>query len=116
MILPYPDSKLLPNRSSGKHWTAVHKAKDAAKATGYAIGLQNKPEIVKGSLIPLEIHFYPPDNRKRDLDGALSSMKSTLDGVAQAWGVDDSCFRPITIDMKDKIEGGKVVITVKRTQ
>ena len=109
------DSKLLPNRSSGKHWTATAKAKADAKATGYAIGYKNKPDVAKDVLIPLEIHFYPPDKRRRDIDGCLSSLKHALDGIAQAWGLDDSRFRPITIDMKDPISGGKVVITVKKT-
>jgi crossover junction endodeoxyribonuclease RusA len=41
----------------------------------------------------MSITFYPPDRRKRDLDGMLSAIKSGLDGLADAIGCDDSRWR-----------------------
>jgi len=40
----------------------------------------------------LLIDAYPPDNRRRDADGVLASLKSALDGVADALGIDDHRF------------------------
>jgi hypothetical protein len=41
----------------------------------------------------------------------LASIKHGLDGVAQAWGIDDTQFRPITVNVADEI-GGMVKIEV----
>lgn len=46
------------------------------------------------------------------MDNLLARMKAGLDGVCDAWGVNDKFFRPITIDMGDKCEGGKVVLQI----
>jgi len=40
----------------------------------------------------LDITFHPPDNRRRDLDNMLGSIKYGIDGLAIAMGVDDSVF------------------------
>ncbi|SOE49110.1 hypothetical protein ODI_R1848 [Orrella dioscoreae] len=42
--------------------------------------------------------FVAPDRRRRDIDNLLACMKSQMDGIAIALGVDDSQFRPITLD------------------
>ena len=51
--------------------------------------------------IAVTLLFNAPDKRNRDLDGCLSACKAALDGIAQAIGVDDRYFRPITIDWGD---------------
>jgi crossover junction endodeoxyribonuclease RusA len=56
--LPFPDSKLFPNRKNGKHWTTTNAAKVAAregaeKATKQAQGAF----IPKGGTLPLSIVF-----------------------------------------------------------
>ena len=55
--------------------------------------------------IALTLLFNAPDKRNRDLDGCLSACKAALDGIAQAIGVDDRYFRPITIDWGDGEKG-----------
>lgn len=66
--------------------------------------------VEQGKNIHLTIIFYPPDNRRRDLDNCHAAIKSGLDGMASALGVDDRVFRPITLDFGEKIEGGKVSV------
>ena len=40
-------------------------------------------------------------------------MKGALDGVADALGVDDKLFRPITIEVSDEtVKGGQVRLTL----
>ena len=45
----------------------------------------------------LNITFIMPDKRRRDRDNLLASSKCTLDGIAQALGVDDNNFEPIVL-------------------
>lgn len=61
--------------------------------------------------IALTMLFYPPDNRRRDLDNMLASCKALLDGIAQGMGIDDRAFRPITIDVMDVFKpNGKIEV------
>jgi crossover junction endodeoxyribonuclease RusA len=56
--------------------------------------------------------FAPPDNRRRDIDGMLSSIKSYLDGIADVIGVDDSRWQ-IAIRREAPIKGGSVRIELE---
>ncbi len=58
----------------------------------------------------VHLTFYPPDRRIRDQDNLIASMKSGLDGLADALKVDDSNFR-VTFDISDDI-GGMVKVSV----
>lgn len=59
----------------------------------------------------VRIIFHAPDRRKRDLDNLLSSCKAYLDGIALAYGINDTLFRPITIDFAEETyKKGKVQI------
>jgi crossover junction endodeoxyribonuclease RusA len=60
----------------------------------------------------VEITFYPPDNRRRDLDGMFSSIKSHLDGIAKATGVDDAGWT-FTLSKAEPVKGGAVMLHFK---
>lgn len=111
--LPFPDSKLFPNAKNGKSWKVSHAAKVSAREYAYTAAKQAQAGFSdKGGAIPLSIVFCQPDNRKRDLDNMLAAMKSALDGVAEALGVDDKRFRPITIDAGPVDKAGSVLVAV----
>jgi crossover junction endodeoxyribonuclease RusA len=101
LVLPFPDSRLNPNRRV--HFHLKSKIVAAHKELAY---FKAKPlsfiHIIPEGKIPLRIIFHAPDRRGRDLDNLLSSCKSFLDGVALALGVNDKNFRPITIDFADE--------------
>lgn len=59
----------------------------------------------------LSICFFPPDNRRRDLDNMLGSIKAGLDGIALAAGVDDYGWS-LGIKRCEPVKGGAVVITI----
>lgn len=110
--LPWPDRRLSPN--ARQHWAAAAKAKkayrSACRALGKASGLdmaQNDAESVLVALV-----FCPPDRRARDLDNLLASMKSGLDGLADAMGIDDSKWR-LMIEMGPHTPGGMVLVEVQ---
>lgn len=113
ITLSWPDSKLMPNRRHGKHWASSQPAKVRARQDAYFLAKAAKPATIPQGSLPLRIEFHAPDARKRDIDNLLAAHKAALDGIAQALGVDDSRFRPITLDyMKDENKRGFVRIQI----
>lgn len=105
--LPWPPAKLSPNARG--NWRTKEKARTAYKLEGYiaARGMR-APE----GDIHLSITFHPPDKRHRDLDNCLASVKYALDGIANALKINDTAFRPITIDWGEPVKNGKIVIKI----
>jgi len=91
--LPWPDKILNPN--SRAHWAPKAKAKREARVTASWLTATKRWNLGKNP--KLTITFHPPDNRKRDIDNMLASLKSALDGVSDAIGIDDSEFIPTII-------------------
>lgn len=100
ITLPWPDTSLMPNRKNGKHWGSTQAAKVRARQDGYFGAKQSigTGSISKQDRMPIKVTFVAPDKRSRDLDGLLACIKPQLDGIAQALGIDDKHFRPITLD------------------
>lgn len=98
--LPWPSNKLSPNART--HYAVKMKITAAHKETAY---MTAKPISFERIILPVRTHvriiFHAPDRRKRDLDNLLSSCKAYLDGIAIALGINDSLFRPITIDFAE---------------
>jgi crossover junction endodeoxyribonuclease RusA len=61
----------------------------------------------------LTITFHPPDKRKRDIDNMLASIKSGLDGIADAIEVDDYNW-VITIQRAEPVSGGAINIGISK--
>lgn len=110
LTLPWPARELHPN--ARLHWAA--KAKHTKKARSYAAWAAEAAGV--GKLRPghlnVSIQFMAPDNRRRDTDGMISSVKAYLDGIADATGVDDSNFN-LTIKRADPIKGGLVRVQIE---
>lgn len=94
----YPDMSLMPNRKNGNHWAKTKGAKDAEFSEAfYRTKIALNGLKFRDDKIALTITFVQSDKRKRDLDNLLSCIKSKIDGVSRAIGVDDKLFEPITI-------------------
>lgn len=123
IILPWPDAKLNPNRSKGMHWagtTALRKkARNDAFWTTRGAMLErialvpNELPCAMGSAVPLSITFVQPDKRARDRDNLLAALKPSLDGVADALGINDSQFDPIMIRRGYGAKPGSVVLEIE---
>lgn len=86
--LPWPDRRLHPNARG--HWSKrASAAKNSRRAAAW-IAIGAGLSKLEGDAITATVTFHAPDNRRRDLDGMLSSCKSALDGLADVIGVDDS--------------------------
>lgn len=111
--LPWPPRDLLPN--ARPHWARKAKAAKQARITAAwcarEAGLRPNdfdiPQRLRVTCI-----FSPPDHRRRDIDGMLSSAKSFLDGISDAIGVDDSKF-DIVLRKGAPTKGGSVRIELE---
>ena len=108
VILPWPPSELSPN--ARVHW--AKKARIAKDYRRWAHLLACGAKAPVGlETAKVSITFNPPDRRARDLDNMLASMKSGLDGIAAAIGVDDSKWA-IKIEKGQPVKGGAVIVQV----
>lgn len=114
--LDFPPACLFPNRAKGTHWTVTHKAK-----AGYR---DNSAWLTKGQMrgwvapegeIRLTITFVMPDKRLRDTDNCLAAAKAGLDGMADALGVNDRQFQPVTIYRQHGEKPGKMIVELEHT-
>ena len=111
--LPFPNSALFPNRTSGKAWASLRKLKDAARDMAYVLTKQAATGFVAPvGTLHLTMTFRPPDNRHRDLDNMLAASKHQIDGIALALGVDDKLFNPIILRAGPPIEGGAIFVAI----
>lgn len=103
--LPWPSSKLSPNAPVA--WREKILIKKKYKRDCKMLSMGKK---ISGDKIPVKITFHPPDNRKRDIDNMLASIKYGIDGMCEALGIDDNVLRPMTLDVGEKVKHGKIVI------
>lgn len=99
VMLPFPDRRLNPNSSKGKHWAATVALRKSARidATLLTRAAGKEWRFAPDAEIALTITFIQPDRRARDRDNLLAACKPMLDGVADALGINDSQFEPVTI-------------------
>lgn len=112
LILPWPTKNLSPN--SRAHWAKKAKEKKAARETARLLAIQagwHLEEWPEGKLA-VWIDGFPPDKRHRDTDNFLSSLKASLDGVADAIKINDKRFVPRPYIRDEVIKGGKVRIRI----
>jgi crossover junction endodeoxyribonuclease RusA len=88
ITLPWPAKELSPNHRSRSHWPRTRAIK-TARHTAWALTLEAR---AAGRLISFT--FYPPDNRQRDRDNLIASMKAYQDGIADALKANDNAFAP----------------------
>ena len=111
IVLPWPCRYLHPN--TRVHWSVRAKAAKAARRDAYIIACGMGARVLGWDGLAATVTFCPPDRRVRDLDGCLSSLKSALDGIADATGVDDSRWS-LALRWGEVVRGGKVVVTIER--
>ena len=88
--LPWPPKALSPNSRKAHRYSTKERQryKSAASAAALEAGFRD----LKFETVHLRITFNAPDARRRDLDNMLAHIKSGIDGISQAIGIDDSRF------------------------
>lgn len=115
--LPWPDSGLSPNARINRYELA------RLRRTALDIGVVATREqwgpdcgkiysLGKDDRIPLEIFFYPPDKRVRDLDNCHSQCKNFLDGICLMLDINDRVFAPQLQDWGPVVKGGRVLVVI----
>lgn len=103
LVLPFPPRDLMPNRKKQHRYT-----KDIRN--GYKKDCWTLAKEAKFRASHLDITFYPPTGHRRDLDNLLAAMKSGLDGLSLAMGIDDAEWTFTLRRGPIHRPGGKVVI------
>lgn len=107
--LPWPPKEVSPNQRL--HWTKVAEAKRVYRTACHLI-TRPKCKTRLAGRHHITLTFFPPNDwRQRDLDNLLASMKAGLDGVADALGINDREFDPVTISMAET-KGPHVRLTI----
>lgn len=107
--LPWPPKELGPN--ARVHYHAKASAAKHYRESAHWLTVASRVERPDACEATLRIDFHPPDNRRRDLDNMLASIKSGLDGEADALEVNDHIFR-FDIGRAPPVKNGKVVISL----
>ncbi len=94
VIVPWPHIYLSPN--SRINWQAKSQISkrhrfNAKFLTLATVGCGNLAHPID-DYIEVQMIAHPRDKRKRDEDNIIASMKSSLDGIADALGVNDASF------------------------
>lgn len=88
IYLSFPPKELSPN--ARLHWRKVAQAKGSYRMECFIDARkQGIKKLAANGPLKIALVFYPPDNRRRDWDNMLAAMKSGLDGLSDALGVDD---------------------------
>ena len=111
VVLPWPSPALNPNTRA--HWSKLAKAKKSYRRIAWALACEAgmNGAFHQDEKLVLEVSFYQPDRHQRDKDNMIASMKSAIDGLSDALGVNDRNFSFVW-NYPDEL-GGQVVITVR---
>ena len=111
ITLDWPPTELRPN--ARVHFRAKAAVAKLYRETAYYRGEKHDLPLPEAGIeYAAVIKFYPPDKRRRDLDNMLASIKSGVDGLADALGINDRQLNPITIERCEPVKGGKVVVVI----
>lgn len=108
--LPWPRAELSPNTQA--HWTVKAKAKAQYGRTCQSLAAAAKFGTFGRQHVELRLDFYPPDHRQYDLDNMLARMKSGIDGICRAIGIDDVQIRKIIVRIDRETTRGIVAATI----
>ncbi len=103
VVLAWPVTQLWPNRHSGHTWAYKQQYVASARREGEVATLQaigggvGWGGCMAAPKLALTITFQRQDGHVYDIQNAFSACKSHLDGIADALGIDDSSFEPITL-------------------
>lgn len=114
VTLSWPDKRLSPN--GRYHWAQKAKATAAARREAYGAaweaGLRG---MDRADSYRLTFAYHPPDRKRRDAQNMPAMLKGSIDGIADALGVDDSVFMCAFPGKFDAVARplGKIVVRVE---
>jgi crossover junction endodeoxyribonuclease RusA len=110
--LPWPSSELSQNART-HHAVKARAVKKARNDAFWLTKAVNDGSLKDADSLRAKIEFCPPDYRRRDLDNVFGSLKSALDGISDALGIDDSRWREYILCIGPVEKGGRVIVTLE---
>lgn len=110
--LPFPAKALWPNGRA--HWAVKSREVKShrAWANRAALGL---PKADPASRVSLAVMVHPKTRHPIDRDNCVAALKSYIDGIADALGVDDRTFDTPSITFAEPVKGGLFAVTLTYT-
>lgn len=105
VVLPWPPAILSPNKRP--HWRALARAKASYRAACALSVLDQKVPAPAWRQMDVRLVFIAPDRRKRDRDNLGASMKAGLDGLADAWRINDNRFARVSAEIAETLMPAK---------
>jgi crossover junction endodeoxyribonuclease RusA len=90
IVFPWFPKELSPNARI--FWAQKAAIAKVYRKAWYVLALRVRERVDPAAPIALTVTFHPPDRRPRDLDNCIASIKSGMDGLADALGVNDRLF------------------------
>jgi len=91
ITLPWPPAALSSN-ARHSHWGPLARAKKKYRDACHWSVVEQQVPCPRFERMDVLLEFVPPDRRRYDRDNLIARCKAGLDGVARAWGIDDSAF------------------------
>lgn len=110
--LPWPPSKTSKNGSQGDFYGKARAAKNY-KATCAKECWAQSIRHMGLDRVAVTVTYHPPTNGRIDWDNMAARCKQGFDAVAEAIGVDDGNWWPVTSQRGPKVKGGAVLVHVK---
>lgn len=107
--LPWPAKELSPN--ARVHFRAKAATVKSYRESAYWLTKASDLRAPAEGGIALRLDFHPPDRRRRDLDNMLASVKSAIDGIADALEVNDQRFG-FWLSREEPVKGGAVIVSI----
>lgn len=113
MSLPWPSKRLSPN--ARVHWSTLASEKKKAKQYAFYSARADLPAIASDS-VKVRYTFFPPHQRRYDLDNLVASMKAAADGIAMAIRIDDSLWQIEVAPLGPIEASGRVLVELEWRQ
>lgn len=110
--LPFPNKLLWPNGRT-RSYMAKHRVlkshREWARLAALSAGVK---QIAGGHGFAIAATVHPKTRNLIDRDNCVAALKSYLDGIADALGVDDRTFDTPSISFGEPIKGGLLSLTL----
>ena len=107
--LPWPPAG---GQNARLHWRSRAHSARHYRQVGAIAALGRRPPTSWPKKLCLSLVFSPPDRRRYDLDNLIGKVKSGIDGVCDAIGIDDARFVMLCATLADPVRGGAVTLRI----
>lgn len=112
--LPFPAKALWPNGRA--HWAEKARAVKSHRGTAWAVAnLNGATRADPEGRVSIAVTVHPKTRHPIDRDNCVASLKSYIDGIADALGVDDQTFDTPSIAFAEPVKGGLLTMALTYT-